>query len=61
MILSAMISVERSIWKALKNFICVIPVSGMRFWEAEIWITAECMKIWFVSNCFAADVILLIN
>ena len=56
-----MISVERSIWKALKNFICVIPVSGMRFWEAEIWITAECMKIWFVSNCFAADVILLIN
>lgn len=48
MTLSVMISVERSIWKALKNFICVIPVYGMQFWEAEIWIMAECTKIWFV-------------
>ena len=48
-----MIFAERNIWKVLKNFICVIQVSGMRFLEAEIWITAEYMRTWFALNCSA--------
>ena len=44
--LSAMTSGVENIWKARKSFICVIQVSVMPFWEAEIWITAGCMKTW---------------
>ena len=30
-----------------KFYLCD-TVYGMQFWEAEIWIMAECTKIWFV-------------
>ena len=48
--LSAMTSGVENIWKARKSFICVIQVSVMPFWEAEIWITAGCMKTWSALN-----------
>ena len=38
-----------------EKFICVIQVSGMRFLEAEIWITAEYMRTWFALNCSAGN------
>ena len=50
MILSDMIFVARSIWKAPRNSICVIRGFVMQSWAAEIWITAEFMKIWSASN-----------
>ena len=43
------------VYQSVKNFICVIQVSGMRFLGAEIWITAEYMRTWFVSNCSAGN------
>ena len=45
-----MTSGVENIWKARKSFICVIQVSVMPFWEAEIWITAGCMKTWSALN-----------
>lgn len=45
-----MIFVARSIWKAPRNSICVIRGFVMQSWAAEIWITAEFMKIWSASN-----------
>ena len=33
----------------------VMLASGMLFWAAEIWITAECMRIWSALNCSAGD------
>lgn len=36
---------KKNTLEALKNFICVIQVSGMRFWEVGTWITEGYMRI----------------
>ena len=40
----------RKYLESSESFICVIQVSVMPFWEAEIWITAGCMKTWSALN-----------
>lgn len=47
--------------KALKNFICVIQVFGMRFWEAGTWIMEEYTKIWSAWNCFAGSILYMLG
>ena len=51
-------------WQAIaqrfcSSSICVTAVFNMQYWEAEIWIMAEYMKISFVSNSFAEDMMFM--